>query len=150
MIAENNLNRLSDAFEKMIVSMQEVDNFCVHLTKDISKQDLSLLSYGGGHGDVIMRDIVNFLDVPYSTATGIVDKLVQNKYLKRFNSEKDRRTVLVGLTTGKGQKTYDFFMTKKMEMSSRIMSILNDHEQEMLLNLMEKIAHNIKGSEQGE
>ncbi len=150
MIAENNLNRLSDAFEKMIVSMQEVDNFCVHLTKDISKQDLSLLSYVGGHGDVIMRDIVNFLDVPYSTATGIVDKLVQNKYLKRFNSEKDRRTVLVGLTTGKGQKTYDFFMTKKMEMSSRIMSILNDHEQEMLLNLMEKIAHNIKGSEQGE
>ncbi len=123
----------------MIVKMQEVDNFCVSMTHDISKQDLVLIGYVGTLNNVIMRDVANYLDVPYSTATGIVDKLVQKDYLKRYNSETDRRTVLVCLTEGKGKATFEFFNSKKNEMSARIMSVLEPGEQTQLITLIEKV-----------
>ncbi|MEM7552067.1 MAG: MarR family transcriptional regulator [Bacteroidota bacterium] len=137
------LVRFSDSFERLIVKMQEVDSFCVDMTKDISKQDLSLIGFVGKRDRLIMRDIAEFLEVPFSTATGIVDKLVQKGYLLRFNSEEDRRTVWVGLTEKLGKETYEFFSMKKMEMSQRIMSLLTSKEQEQFLDIMEKVTSGI-------
>jgi len=88
-------SRFSSAFVNLMLKMEEVDDWCVQATKDITKQELALIGFIGHHVNVIMRDVAEFLDVPFSTATGIVDKLVTKGYLKRFNSEDDRRVVMV-------------------------------------------------------
>lgn len=42
-----------------------------------------------------MTDFAKFLDVPASTFTGIIDRLVQKEYLVRTNDPEDRRSVLL-------------------------------------------------------
>ncbi len=126
----------------MIVLMMEVDNTCVMLTQDISKQDLSLLGFIGQKGSVIMRDVADYLDIPYSTATGIVDKLVAKNYLDRYNSPEDRRTVLVRLTK-KGEGVFLLFQEKKQEMAQMMIKDLSDDDREQLLVLFDKVMENL-------
>lgn len=137
------ISRFSDSFIKLMLKMEEVDDWCVQATKDITKQELALIGYVGEHTNVIMRDIASFLDAPFSTATGIVEKLVQKGYLKRFYSEDDRRVVLVCLSKKKGLSTFKLMAQKKREMSESVMNTLNEEEQQQLLALLDKIANNI-------
>ena len=74
-----NINRLGLAFEKLLLKLEEVDNFCMELSKDITKADLSLIGYVGRENEVIMRQVAEFCEVPLSTATWTVDKLVDKK-----------------------------------------------------------------------
>lgn len=125
-------------FSKLLVRMEEVDDWCVQMTQDISKQDLLLIDHIGESEYLIMRDIAEFLDTPHSTATGIVDKLVKKEYLQRFYSEEDRRTVLVGLTP-KAKDLKNLFCSKKKETSASIASVLTEEEQNQLLRILTKI-----------
>ena len=134
-------------FANLIVRMQEVDDTCVQATQDISKQDLLLVEFVGEGDQVIMRDIAEFLQAPFSTATGIVDKLVQKEYLRRYYSEEDRRTVLVGLTK-KGEDLKALFCRMKKEMSTMIGAILSDEEKDQLLSILLKIDGHFKAAKE--
>ena len=137
-------NRFSEAFVNLMLKMEEVDDWCVQATKDITKQELALIGFVGDHVNLIMRDVAEFLEVPFSTATGIVDKLVSKGYLKRFNSEDDRRVVMVCLASNKGQSTHKMMIKKKREMSIQVQHILNEGEREQLVSTLEKIAEGLK------
>ncbi len=54
---------------------------------------------------VTMGELSRLLDVPLSTATRIVDWLVQSGFAERLDDPQDRRVVRVGLTS-KGRQTY--------------------------------------------
>ena len=136
--------RFSEAFVNLMLKMEEVDDWCVQATKDITKQELALIGFVGDHVNLIMRDVAEFLEVPFSTATGIVDKLVSKGYLKRFNSEDDRRVVMVCLASNKGQSTHKMMIKKKREMSIQVQHILNEGEREQLVSTLEKIAEGLK------
>lgn len=125
-------------FSRLLVRMEEVDDWCVQMTKDISKPDLLLIDHIGDSEYLIMRDIAEFLKTPHSTATGIVDKLVKKSYLQRFYSEEDRRTVLVGLAQ-KGKDLKTMFCSKKKETSESIATVLTEEEQAQILKIFEKI-----------
>ncbi len=139
----NNINRLSSAFERLIIKLQEVDDFCVEMTKDITHQDLSLIGYIGREDEVIMRQVAAFCEVPLSTATWTVDKLVDKKYLKRVNSREDRRIVKVSLTK-KGVGVFDLFQSKKHELGERMLSNLPKERQDKFIETMEYIARNLQ------
>ncbi|MDH3711295.1 MAG: MarR family transcriptional regulator [Cyclobacteriaceae bacterium] len=142
-VKANNITRLATAFERLMVKMEEVDDFCVELTKDISKQDLSLIGYIGRQEEVIMREVATYCEVPLSTATWCVDKLVEKKYLKRVNSQEDRRIVKVSLTK-KGQGVFELFQSKKYEMGERMLGNLSKERQEAFIETLEYIARNLQ------
>lgn len=142
-VKKENIARLGQAFERLILKLEEVDNFCVELTKDITKQDLSLIGYIGNNGEVIMRQVAEYCDVPLSTATWNVDKLVEKKYLQRFHSEKDRRIVKVSLTK-KGIGVFMLFQQKKSEMGQRMLSVLSAENQLAFIEYLEQIAQNLQ------
>ena len=48
--------------------------------------------------EVTMTELVEYINVPMSTATGIVDRLVKKGYIARERSEADRRIVVLKLT----------------------------------------------------
>ena len=135
--------RLGEAFERLIIKMQEVDNFCVELTKDISHMDLSLIGFIGRNGEVIMRQVAEHCDVPLSTATWCVDKLVEKKYLHRFHSQEDRRIVKVALTK-KGIGLFQLFQKKKLEMAQRMLENISPDKQEFLIEVLEQVAQNLQ------
>ncbi|MEM9024373.1 MAG: hypothetical protein AAGB22_11560, partial [Bacteroidota bacterium] len=72
-LSKEEINRFIDAFSMLVLKMQEVDNTCVLLTQDITKSELALISQVGDEQYLIMRDIANYLEIPLSTATGVVD-----------------------------------------------------------------------------
>jgi DNA-binding MarR family transcriptional regulator len=144
-----NREQLIDAFMEVFhmfsLKVQETDQSCVELvgTNDISKYDLLLLGVIGKKGEVIMREVAEFLDVPYSTATGIVDKLVQKKIVKRVNSETDRRTVKVALTSKKGQEIFEKFMSCRHKLGEIVLSNMDERDLTDIERIMKKMVRQI-------
>ena len=131
----------SKVFSNLVIRMQEVDDWCVQMTQDITKQELMLIDFIGDSEEIFMRDIAEFLQTPQSTATGIVDKLVKKDYLKRYYSEEDRRTIRIGLTP-KGDSLKVLFCDKKKETSEAIATILTPEEQNQIISIFRKIDQN--------
>ena len=131
--------RLSECLEYMMMKFKSVDMDCMQIKSDLSSRDFHLISFVGHHDNVIMKDIADELGVPMSTATGIVDKLVQKGYLKRKYSESDRRIVLIDLDND-GKDAFDLFARLKQEASESILSILSTEDSEIFIRYLERIA----------
>ena len=120
MSAHQKAEQFMHALQKMLLKMQEVDNSCLEVSKDLSKREFALIIFIGQMGDAIMRDVADFLQVPVSTATGIIDKLVDKGYLRRFHSNEDRRIVQVCLATH-GEQAYALLQQQLFTMCQRIL-----------------------------
>jgi len=139
---QENVSRLVGAMEKLFLKMQEVDSTCVMLTQDITKKELSLIAYIGKKEEVIMSEVSEFIVCPMSTTTGVVDKLVNKGYLKRFHSDEDRRTVKVSLTQY-GKETFQLVQNMMSKMGNTILTDLNSSEQKHFIELLEKVTLNL-------
>lgn len=70
----------------------------VELDLKFSKSELFAMMFLHKRNEATMTELVEYINVPMSTATGIVDRLVKKKYIVRERSETDRRIVLLKLT----------------------------------------------------
>ncbi|MDX1409697.1 MAG: MarR family transcriptional regulator, partial [Saprospiraceae bacterium] len=95
---QSTFERFIEAMQHLLMAMKQVDGTCVEVTDDIDKRDLHALIFIGDNEDVKMKDIAGHLDVPLSTTTGIVQKLVDKQLVMRTASPADRRAVLLQLT----------------------------------------------------
>lgn len=71
--------------------------------KDVTFAQLKVIRFLSNRNNAPMSDIAKALSVTLPTATGLVDNLVHNRYLKRHHERKDRRLVRVELSI-KGYK----------------------------------------------
>lgn len=134
---------LALAVQEMMVAMKEVDETCADLLEHITVRELHLVSFIGDTGKVSMSGIAEFLDIPLSTATSIVDKLVENQILQRGVAPNDRRKVLIFLDH-LGQSAFDLFLKMRIEMSDHMMRMLTESEVEQFIRLLNKINEGMK------
>ena len=129
----------------LALKVQETDQSCAEIAglNEISKYDLALVGLIGKKGEVIMREIAEYLDVPFSTATGVVDKLVKKKILKRVNSEIDRRTVKVGLTSKKGVEIFRQFIAFRHRLGEVVLANMDERDFADIERLMKKMVRQI-------
>jgi DNA-binding MarR family transcriptional regulator len=85
-----------------------------------------------------MKVIVESFSLPASTATGIVDRLVGKKYVKRGQSTSDRRVVTLRITP-RGKQVYDRFRSGALTQMEESLSHLTENEIETLLDLVRKL-----------
>ena len=140
---EEQVARLVEAMARLMMKTQEVDDTCVRLSKDIEKRDLMIVCFVGERGRVIMKEIAEYMDIPVSTTTGIVDKLVQKGYLSREFSPTDRRSIQIALSRH-GNQTCDMMTKMKHKMAGRMLDDLTDKEGEALITLLEKVTNNLQ------
>jgi DNA-binding MarR family transcriptional regulator len=90
-----------------------------------------------------MGELSNTLSVPLSTATRIVDWLVDNGYVQRLADPEDRRVVRVALTdVGREvHKTIESYVRQRVQ---QILSCLTVAERVTLLDLMGKVVATLK------
>ncbi|WP_243098258.1 MarR family winged helix-turn-helix transcriptional regulator [Serpentinicella alkaliphila] len=70
---------------------------------NFSKSELLTLLLVERYGQIIMSQIAEHINLPMSTTSGMVERLVKGGFLKRERSEEDRRIVVIALTEqGKG------------------------------------------------
>lgn len=106
--------------------------------------ELSILGIVGDEPDVILKDIIDKLQVPGSTLTSAIDRLERRNLLTRIISKRDRRSYGLSLTT-EGQKVYIDHKRVEQLMWSKILSTFDSNEEiELFLKLIEKVAKGIK------
>lgn len=87
-----------------------------------------------------MGELSKELDVPLSTATRIIDKLVESGFAERVADPEDRRVVRVTLTAD-GRDTYQVVYSFIRQRIGQIMSRFTDEERTQLVALLRKAAH---------
>ncbi len=85
-----------------------------------------------------MGELSQAVEVPLSTATRIVDSLVESDYAERLSDPTDRRVVRVGLTH-KGQEMYRAIEEMIHQRIELLLRRFTQEECETLLRLMHKI-----------
>lgn len=85
-----------------------------------------------------LKDISRELSISAPTATGIVDRLERDGYVKRQHDRQDRRAVNVALTS-KGSKFIHRSRQKKFDRFRQILLILSPAERKQYLHILKKL-----------
>lgn len=129
--------------DRIAERIKRVDAACLgSIDLEMSPQEMRYMEVLGGFDpSCMMRELADRANVAVSTATGVVDKLVQKGLAHRERVDEDRRVVRVALSD-EGRVVYDAIMEVHMTFSREMLAALNPDEREILLVLMRKIARN--------
>ncbi len=90
-----------------------------------------------------MGELSDALAVPLSTATRVVDALVERGHIERFSDPEDRRVVRVRFTR-QGLRLYKFIDGRIAEHVRQLASNLTEEEMSTLVTLLTKVASAVK------
>ena len=105
---------------------------------ELSHAEFRLVAVLGHKSSAIMSDLAGMLNVPLSTATHTVDKLVAKGLVERGRADRDRRIVLVELSE-KGRQLHQSCLECQLAMGRTMLEALSPGEREIFLELMVKM-----------
>lgn len=108
-----------------------------------SKLELFTMLLVDKRKETTMTELVEYINTPMSTATGIVDRLVRNGYISRGRSETDRRIVLLSLTE-EGSHFIDRLKELIMGYVNSAVEDLTEEEKQFLIHVIIKIMNNLQ------
>ena len=103
----------------------------------ISKMELVTLLFLWKNGETIMTQLADSVNIPMSTATGVVNRLTKNGYVERFTDEANRRIVTVRLTQ-KGIDAAESFKQAIIKYWDTFTDVLTDKEKQVIFKLLVK------------
>ncbi|HEY9640238.1 MAG TPA: MarR family transcriptional regulator [Coleofasciculaceae cyanobacterium] len=107
-----------------------------------NKSECRVMSVVGQHQPVIMRSIAEYSKLGITNTTGIVEKLVKKKYLRRERSDADRRIIKIQLTP-EGEKIYAMEQENYRKVSRAILDALDESEQQEMLRMLQKATRSL-------
>lgn len=110
----------------------------IALDSEFSKTEIVTMFFVDRRGETTMSRLAEYLGVPMSTATGIVDRLVKNGSIVRDRSEADRRIVTLRLTD-RGKTALETVKNTVSEYIDAIGSALSEEEQRFLVEIALKV-----------
>lgn len=118
----------------------------VSLDLTLSKTEVFCLLWMERNTDITMTKIADLLDIPMSTTTGVVNRLVKG-YIERYRDENDRRIVLIRLTEN-GVMLVQEVKQNAAHYFSLVTEALSEEEKAFLLQIFQKIMNHIATSQQ--
>lgn len=103
----------------------------------LSPPEVRSLMWLARHGKTVMSDFAQGTDIPLSTATRIVNRLVKKNIVVRHRSEEDRRIVEIDLSA-EAYEHRNKFMAARQEAIGTVLEQLDIAESQLLLELLEK------------
>ncbi|MEW5894644.1 MAG: MarR family transcriptional regulator [Candidatus Omnitrophota bacterium] len=94
-------------------------------------------------GHCCLSDIGRELSIAPPTATGIIDRLERDNYIKRVHSQEDRRVVNVCLTK-KGSTYLEQMRNEKYERVKQVIGLLTTEDQENYLRILKTFIEGLK------
>ena len=104
----------------------------------LNKHDGSVIFFLGQDGECTMSELATKIRLTVSSATLIVDRLVERGLVSRHRSLEDRRVVRVALTD-EGAALHHVIADTMMKLGRAILTVLEEREQDQLLSLFRKI-----------
>lgn len=143
-ISNKDITLLTNYIEQLTYRMKTMEHNCLNtLSCDISLPELQVIVFLGQTGPSKMSDIAAHMFTSLSNLTVIVDKLVKKGLAERCRSKEDRRVVIVKLTE-EGNEHYIRHRDIKLKLSQLILAALDESDRKVYLELIQKIARNIK------
>ncbi len=105
---------------------------------DIPKQQLRLLYTLEHHNHMPMKHFSEKMYISKSNLTKLVDHLIEQGWVVRSHSKKDRRVVLLSITD-KGREEMKNHIEKVVIQTSQLFDVLTEEERESLNNHFEEI-----------
>lgn len=130
---ENIVDLMLENFKKFLYPQEWIS-----LDLEFSKSEIFTMLLVAKHGEIIMSQIADYINVPMSTANGIVERLVKSGHLTRDRSETDRRIVIIRLTE-KGKKLVHQLKSTVLEYIGFIYDSLDDEERKLIYKIFQKI-----------
>jgi DNA-binding MarR family transcriptional regulator len=106
--------------------------------KNVTFAQLKVIRFLGSKNKSTMTDIAKALSVKLPTASGLVEHLVNNGYLKRFNEPSDRRLVYAELSS-KGYKMLDAISKRQRERLIKISDSMSNDKWMKFMKALETI-----------
>jgi len=97
-----------------------------------------VLDFLGKNADSKMTDMARFMDVTTAAMTGIVERLVRDRYALRTSDSKDRRLIKIKLTS-RGQEVVRKVNQQRRQMIMDIFGRISQEEREGYLSILEHI-----------
>ena len=142
-VEAGNTEKFMSVMFNLSSAMKSESEHCCKICGDLNEKELFIIAFIGESRSVKMSDIADNIQAPLSTLTTIVDKLVANKFLLRYNSNDDRRVVKVELDR-KGKASYKEFKNRKENMAKKVLGHLSDAEQETLIANLNQLVTSIR------
>ncbi|KMT22266.1 MarR family winged helix-turn-helix transcriptional regulator [Clostridium cylindrosporum] len=123
------LNKISDELFDLIIQFHKKTFHQEDIIKcsPIPPSHFKVIFFLAHHGSSSVSRIGQNLNISKPNMTPIIDSLVQNDYVRRFEDPKDRRKIRIELTN----KAYELLHEKKKRMTSKLcdqISALSDED----------------------
>ncbi len=105
---------------------------------NVTPAQIIMLASIHDHGRCKIKTLAKERRISPPTATGLIDRLVKGKYVKRDSDPEDRRVVMVSLTE-KGENTVRNYLKAIKNVWKNILTCLTVEEQRQYLNILKKI-----------
>lgn len=133
-------DRFVDAFNRISNVFASIGDFPDGI--NLSKLELLTLEAISRQQGLIMTELARGLGIRLSTATGIIDRLVEKGLVERSRNGGDRRVVRLKLTD-KGNEIASAYQEQMKGIFGKMMAVLSAQERENLVSVIEKIASQI-------
>ncbi|MFH0879173.1 MAG: MarR family transcriptional regulator, partial [Lentisphaerota bacterium] len=144
MKTETNQRSLREFAERLTALMPCFMRAVIHEEKNYLAQGLITLPQVWAlvhlceNGPCVMQEVTQAVGLRSSTVTSLVDRLVKLGLVKRWNSEKDRRQVLVAITP-KGERILNHMKDEKIKTTMAVFGKIAPRERALYLSIMEKV-----------
>lgn len=141
MTTEENTTRFieaSDKIRKVFVAMEGFTNDI-----SLSKPELLTLESISKQKELTMSKLAKNLDIGFSTATSIIDRLIEKNLVVRERNGGDRRVVKVFLSK-EGEKIMSSYQEQTKISFKKMIEFLTEDEQECFILVLEKIANKMQ------
>lgn len=142
----NRNDKARQLFEHLQVVLDEaqaIDKRDASTRAMLSPQEVRVLRAVERQDRCIMSAIADAICLSLSSCTGLIDRLVAKKLVRRDRSGDDRRVVEVELTD-EGREAHKAAMQAPVAFARDLLKGLNEEEQQALVGLFSKIAARIE------
>jgi len=141
MTTAENTTRIIEASDKITKVFASMESFVSDI--NFSKPELLALEYVSKQKEITMSKLAKNLCIGFSTATSIIDRLIEKKLVIRERNHGDRRVVKVSLSK-EGKKIVSKHQEQKIKSFKKMIEVLTENEQETFVSILDKIANGMQ------
>ncbi len=121
------------------LKIAETDVQVAHRQLSFLPVDIQTLRYISEHPDCRLADVAGYLGVVATTASSVIDRLVDRGFVERRRPETDRRSLALSLTR-EGREAISRIEAEELATMRIMLDALPEDEREMFVRHMTQIA----------
>ncbi len=141
-VSEKDINALSKVYHELIYAYQKGQHkFFSNKLKGITTVEVSILEIVDKYPNIILKEILDILQIPNSTLTNVINRLEKKNLIRRVINQRDKRSFGLELTE-EGIEAQKEHKRDEYKLFSHVLASLDEEERTAFIASLTKIAKN--------